>query len=294
LTDYDRAINELQLGNYSEGMVLLQTLLNNDPDNIDILYNLGICYSEMGLLTKSAEALEKCIQSAPYFANGLVALGFTYYQQGSDEKAMAMLLKALKIEPENVYALKNIGALYNRRGEADQAIACFKKADTLMPDLPDVKLGLGQAYELKEMHDKATAYYMQLKKSYAADIILEKAIAGLNRVAVAQLKAAGHGNKMDAIMHCLSAIELFSKMGSEMVKKIAFEVGLLGTGGLSINDPEKKYTLKSIDGEFSGMQLLCFMFVGFKIIDPNLPLVADLESEYQQALKIHRGRLDEH
>ncbi len=80
LTDYDRAIKELKLGNYSEGMVLLQTLLNDDPDKIDILYNLGICYSEMGLLTKSAEALEKCLHLAPKFANALVALGFNNYQ----------------------------------------------------------------------------------------------------------------------------------------------------------------------------------------------------------------------
>jgi tetratricopeptide (TPR) repeat protein len=85
LTDFERAINELQLGNYSEGMVILQGLLVDDPDNIDILYNLGICYSEMGLLKKSIETLEKCVQLAPAFDNALVALGFSYYQSGSEK-----------------------------------------------------------------------------------------------------------------------------------------------------------------------------------------------------------------
>jgi tetratricopeptide (TPR) repeat protein len=51
-------------------------LLKDDPDNIDILYNLGICYSEMGLLSKSIKILEKCTHLAPGFANALVALGF--------------------------------------------------------------------------------------------------------------------------------------------------------------------------------------------------------------------------
>ncbi len=110
---------------------------------------------------------------------------------------MDVLQKSLDIEPENVYALKNIGSLYNRCGEADQAIACFEKAGALMPDLPDVKLGLGQSYELKGMHDEAAAYYMQAKKSYAPEVIIGKAITGLNRIAVAQLKATGHGSKVD-------------------------------------------------------------------------------------------------
>jgi tetratricopeptide (TPR) repeat protein len=65
LSDFERAIKELQLGNYSEGMVILQKLLKNNPDNIDILYNLGICYSEMGLLKKSIETLERCTRLAP-------------------------------------------------------------------------------------------------------------------------------------------------------------------------------------------------------------------------------------
>ena len=117
MTDFDRAIKELQLGNYSEGMVILQELLKHDPENIDILYNLGICYSEMGLLKKSIETLERCTQLAPTFDNALVALGFSYFQSGSNEKAMAMFDKALEIDPENVYALKNKGALKNKSGK---------------------------------------------------------------------------------------------------------------------------------------------------------------------------------
>jgi tetratricopeptide (TPR) repeat protein len=85
LTDFDCALNELQLGNYSDGMVLLQKLLEEEPEDLDILYNLGICYSERGLLKKSIGTLEKCVQLAPGFDNALVALGFSYYQSGSEK-----------------------------------------------------------------------------------------------------------------------------------------------------------------------------------------------------------------
>jgi tetratricopeptide (TPR) repeat protein len=294
LTDFERAINELQLGNYSEGMVILQKLLKDDPDNIDILYNLGMCYSEMGLLKKSIETLERCTRLAPDFDNALVALGFSYFQSGDDEKAMALFDQALGLDPDNVYALKNKGALMNKSGQPDQALAIFKKADALMPDNPDVLLGLGQAYEYTNQLKKAAECYKRVRSLYSTDLVREKAVVGLNRIAVAELKQAGEGQRVDVIMYCLDAIEFFAKASSEKVKEVSFEIAMLGNSGLSINDPEKKYTLKSLEGNFSGSELLCYMFVGFKIIDQSLPPFADLENEYQQALKIYRSRLNEH
>ena len=293
MSDFDRAINELQLGNYSEGMVILQKLLEDDPENVNMLYNLGICYSEMGLLKKSIETLEMCVQFAPNYDNALVALGFSYYQSGLDEKAIALFAKALEIDPDNVYAIKNMGALHNKMGDPDQALMCYKKADALMPDNPEIVLGLGQSYEQSEQSDKAFEHYKRVMKLYADDNILEKALNGLNRLAVAELKRTGHEQRVDVIMYCLSAIELFTKISNEQVTEISFEIAMLGNSGLAINDPEKKYTLKSLDGKFSGVEMLCYMFVGLKIIDNTLPPVADLETEYQQALKIYRSRINE-
>ncbi len=293
MNDFDRAMKELQQGNYSDGMVILEKMLENDPGNIDILYNLGMCYSEIGMVNKSIEVLKKCTNLNPKFPNALVALGFSYNRAGDDEKAMDMLQKALELEPDNYYALKNIGALYNKRGEPDRAIDTFKKANELMPNMPEVWLGQAQAYELKKDFDTATDYYKKAKSPGVPDVIERKAIEGLNRIAMAQLKQEGQDDRADAIMYCLSAIELFANTSQDKVKVIAFEIAMLGKGGLSINDPEKKYTLKSLDGEFTGLQLVCYMFVGFKIVDKNLPPVADLENEYQQALKLYRRRLDE-
>jgi tetratricopeptide (TPR) repeat protein len=293
LTDFDRAIEELRQGNYSEGMVILQELLKSDPDNTDILYNLGMCYSQMGLINKSIETLEKCLQVAPGFTNAMVALGFSYNRAGFDDRAMVILQKALEIEPDNFYALKNIGALYNKQGEPALALTAFERADALQPETPEVTLGLAQAYELKECYDEAAELYEKVKNSAAPDLITDTAREGLSRLAVVRAKAGGD-QRADTVMHCLAAIELFSKMSLEKVKEIAFEAAMIGNSGLSINEPEKKYTLKALEGRFSGMQLLCFMFVGFKMIDEKLPPVADLEEEYRQALKLYRGKLDGH
>ena len=90
----------------------------------------------------------------------------------------------------------------------------------------------------------------------------------------------------DMDMYCLSAIEKFDKLGPEKAMAITTEIALLGRGGLDINDPERKYTLRSLSGEFSGLQLASYMYVGIKRIDPNQDAGIDLDEEYSNALKL--------
>ena len=294
MTNYKQAIDELEQGNYSDGMVILEKLLENDPENVDILYNLGMCYSEIGMVVKSIMVLKKCIELEPHFAYALVALGFAYNRAGADEEAAEVLHKALELEPDNVYALQNLGGLYNKAGDAEKAYECLEKADTLSPGNPQVELGLAQALELKKEYHEATNLYLKVRASNAPDSVTGAAVEGLNRIATEQLKGEGREHREDVIMYFLSAIEYFAQAGEDKVKEVAFEIAALGQGGLAINNPEIKYTLNSMEGSFTGMQLLCYMFAGFKVIDNSLPPVADLEEEYKQALKIYRSRLDEH
>jgi hypothetical protein len=60
---------------------------------------------------------------------------------------------------------------------------------------------------------------------------------------------------------------------------------LLGRNGLEINDPAKKYKLKSLPGDFSGLHLLAIMYAAFQQIDPSADLGADFAAEYAVAKK---------
>jgi hypothetical protein len=76
-------------------------------------------------------------------------------------------------------------------------------------------------------------------------------------------------------------------MPKQQVQVITFEIAMLGTRGLQVNDPAQQYTLRSIPGKFSGLHLLCIEYVGFKIIDPSVDLGFDLSAEYAEACKVH-------
>ena len=53
-----------------------------------------------------------------------------------------------------------------------------------------------------------------------------------------------------------------------------------------MNNPDSRYTLRSVPGEFSGLHLMCLMYVGFKKLEPKLDIGFDLSHEYEAALKL--------
>ena len=89
--------------------------------------------------------------------------------------------------------------------------------------------------------------------------------------------------------YCLGALQRFDGMPRADVQKIAFEIAMLGSGGLDVNNPAEQYTLRSIPGKFSGLYLLCLQYVGFQIIEPSLDLGFDLSAEYEAARGMHGG-----
>jgi len=92
------------------------------------------------------------------------------------------------------------------------------------------------------------------------------------------------------VMYCLDALKRFQSMSKERIQEIAFEVGMLGTAGIDYSKPDRRYSLKSLPGEqFTGLQLLVFMFVGFKKTDPALNSGLDFDDAYRMALTLFEG-----
>ena len=67
--------------------------------------------------------------------------------------------------------------------------------------------------------------------------------------------------RMDAVMYCLSALKTFETLTPAEVRNVEFEIAMLGTRGLDVNDPAPKYTLRSLPGQFSGLNLVALMYV---------------------------------
>ena len=73
---------------------------------------------------------------------------------------------------------------------------------------------------------------------------------------------------MMVTMYMVAALEYFDGMPMEEIRKIAFQIAMLGVGGI---DPNKKgYQILAMpDKQFSGHELLAYYYVSWKIAEPE-------------------------
>ena len=65
----DLIVAKLQRGQRAEGIQLLELMRSREPDNVDVLYNLGIALSDAGRLDEAERHLRQAVELAPNFVN---------------------------------------------------------------------------------------------------------------------------------------------------------------------------------------------------------------------------------
>jgi len=282
----DHAVNLLNQREFSAAEPLLRSILARDPKNGAALYNLGMMLSDSGRFDEAIECLEELAETKAAGANCWSALGVAQKRKGLNSDALVSLRKAVSLEPENGYALRNLAAILAETSP-ETALPLFAKATEMLPDDPNSHLGLGQCLLALNRNDLADSV---LKKTIEIDPygpLAERARSLRTKLSEKFMReesgASTHGKAVDA---CLEALRIFGAGDAAKAKTIAFEVAMLGRSGLDINDPEPKYQLKTVPGQFSGLQLVALMYVGFKQIAPELDAGIDLSKEYEQATKL--------
>ncbi|OPY49301.1 MAG: hypothetical protein A4E48_02310 [Methanosaeta sp. PtaU1.Bin060] len=98
----------------------------------------------------------------------------------------------------------------------------------------------------------------------------------LREMAARELKARGPG--MDGGLLFVWARRLFRGKSLEEVRKIAFEIGMLGQHGRDESEPKETHVLRALPGRaFSALKLLCIMYYGFKFkqFEPGMDIGVD-------------------
>jgi len=283
----------LTRGELQEGVTLLRFLLSDDPDNPDVLYNLGMVLSDLGQMDEAVVRLRRLVVVVPDHVNGLVALGVALTRQNANEQALPVLQRAVALNPDNVWAQRNLGGCLLKLRRPAEAVEPLRKATELDPQDARAWYGLGQVLELTGDDVGADAAY---KRMLAIDEFGET--AKLAEEALSQLAARTFRKnavglpRMDAVMYCVDALQKFAKLTPAEVRNVEFEIAMLGTRGLDVNDPAPKYTLRSLPGQFSGLNLVALMYVAAQQREPGLDVGFDLAQEYGMALAMRSEGLN--
>lgn len=271
-----------------EALPALEVLaeITDDPE---ILYNYGVCLSEMGRVQESVAPLKACAEAEPDYAHVHAALGFSYVKLGELDKAEATLRNAADKLPNDLWINRNLAGLLAKRGKHEDAKLYFERALATNPK--DVTTLYGLALNLEELgpqsHEQAIGNYQRIIELEPNSPIAAEAKQSVSRLAQeAMKKKVDGGLRMDAVMYMNGAFETFEKMDKQQLANTVFEIAKLGESGLSINNPDKRYSLKSLKGDFSGLQLLSMMHVGLKQIDPSMDSQSGLDAEYDAAKKM--------
>lgn len=287
----EAAVIKLERGEMIPAIVMLELLRQEHPHDLRLLYNLGLAYSNLGRLEEARAALSESIRLNPRHVNSRVALGVTYAKEGRNQEAVKILEEAVSIEPSNPWAYRNLGGCLLALKEVDRAISCLLRATQLNSKDQQAFFGLGEAYRVAERLEDADAAYRQVVAMDEFNDMAKRAKERLSSLArVGFMMRGGTTGRPDAVMYCLSALEYFADLPDEEVQRIAFEIGVLGTKGFEINDPAQQYQLRSMPGKFSGLQMVCIMYVGFKRIAPEYAASFDLSNEYAVALEMFKKR----
>ncbi len=287
----EQIIGKLQRRDYGGAITLLQLFLSDRPNDVTLLYNLGMALSDVGRLAEAEEHLQHLISVAPDHVNARVALGVALQRQGQTARAIEVLHAAVGHAPDNLWAQRNLGACLLSAGQFPEAEKCLRTATLISADDQQSWYGLAQALERLGKTADADAAYRKTIDVDEYNPLAEMAREALRAIAHKTFRDTLPGiARPDAVMYCLGAIEKFEKMSPSDVQRIAFEIATLGMKGLNVNDPDQKYQLKSLPGSFSGLHLVCLMYVGFKIVAPERDIGFDLAKEYGAAKSMHEAK----
>ena len=284
-------VDLLNAGRYDQAAPMLETLLQANPRDHNALYNLGLVYSDQGRLDEARDLLRRAGAVAPRDANTWVSLGIAALRAEDREEARPALERAIELEPGNPFALRTLGTLHLMEGDHARGAERLREAVATAPNDPLALLLLAQALnglDTDASVDEADGILRRLLQLAPHGEIAESAKKERKKIAARAFRRnAGGGLRPDALAYCLAALERFEGMDQGQLAPILMEMATLGQGGLPVNDPTARFTLRLLPGEaFSALQIVCMMHVGIKRIDPSQGSGFDIDREYEAALSM--------
>jgi tetratricopeptide (TPR) repeat protein len=280
----DQALKLIGIGKLDEAKICLEELLESDPENTDLLYNLGMTYIELGEIGRASELLRRCIGLDPDYSNAYVAMGLGYYKEGDLKNAKDLFLQAVRVNPKNTFALKNLGALFRKEGNSARSFYYLKRAFALNPyDLRTV-LGVALAYMDQMDTEKAEKHFQDIIEMNAPEDI--QAIARDKLQELAAKEPSPLGLDLDAVLYLIDAIKIFKVETFLQAQETVSEITDLVRHRPNFNDSKARFTLRSIPGEFEYFQLICIMYACLRQFRPGMNIGIDLSDEYDLALNL--------
>ncbi|MEJ2515264.1 MAG: tetratricopeptide repeat protein [Gammaproteobacteria bacterium] len=109
--DFQAAIRDLEAGQYTRGITLLESVVARAPEATAAHINLGMAYSRTDRLEEAEASLDRALALSPSHPVVLNELGMVYRKTGRFEQARQSYEAALAVYPDFHFARRNLAVL---------------------------------------------------------------------------------------------------------------------------------------------------------------------------------------
>lgn len=277
-----RALDILNAGQIEQALPILTTLYHKDPNDVDTLYRLGLAYSELGQYHRAAELLEKAVEFAPDHVHALVGLGVAEVAAGNLLIGEEWLRKAIHLEPNNRWALRNLCGALIKQERFEESLIMISECLVVAPDDIAMMIAYGDCLIELGRSKESEVHYRNAIMIGGPEHLVDLAKARLTKKSEQTLRSSGD-IRPDVVQYMKDALDRFKSMEVTQIQNLALELSLLGNKGLNINDPSKKYQIKTWTGEYTGLHLISIMYAAFQQFAADTDIGIDLSKEYRIA-----------
>jgi tetratricopeptide (TPR) repeat protein len=143
---------------------LWSDVVNKSPAKARPHNNVGVAYTEKGLIEKAVLEIKEALRLKPDFINAHISLGNAYMKIGLTDMAILQYKEALRLKPDYGEVYVNLGNAYIKKGMTEQAIDEYKKGISLKPEYVPAHVNLASAYGLKGLTEDAILEYKSALK----------------------------------------------------------------------------------------------------------------------------------
>ena len=140
---------------YKGAMAELETILDEDPSDLDAQLRVALIYGEQKEYAKAIDRLNLILKARPAEVKIRDYLGYLYEESKDTKKALETYRFNVQLEPTFYEGHLHLGVLYYRLKQFPEAIEHLNRAASLNPKQPEAHIVLGLAYLQKEQYDKS-------------------------------------------------------------------------------------------------------------------------------------------
>ncbi len=161
--------------NFKESQEVLEKAHEKFPKDVQILYQLGAVYDQLGLQDRTVEKMEQLIVLDKNHVEGLNYLAYLYADKTNNlDTAEKLARRALALRPNDGFILDTLGWVLYKQNKMSEAIKALEKAHKLESNESIIAEHLGDVYFKIALPQKAREMYEHAVKNEQNDQNIKK------------------------------------------------------------------------------------------------------------------------